>query len=219
LVKLKEGNVLTLQENIYKEAYMATLKENFKQFRGELAKISIRQRDLVEQQRETYNEYHRLLNECQELLALGEDEAAKQLDPKIKTLRANVENFQKEIEELSFERIKEIVSKHPDSKLHQMACAIQEEGLIQIESLGKELDQANNEVKKIQGEYLQAVEKVGCLYRALADVYIMTKKAEEVLPVEKGKAKRPSTMPTWIDFEISEKELSKAYGSKPYIAA
>lgn len=205
------------QESLATEKKELTLKERFKAFQGEITKISTRQRDLVESQRETYNEYHRLLAEQQELVTLDEGEAAGQLEPKIKALRAKVDNFQKEIEELSVEKIKEAISRHPNSKMHQMAEEIQKEGLEQMDVLQKELEPATSEIEKVKEHYLEVVGKIGNCYRGIVDLYVMVQRAEGVLPQEKRKSKRPSRIPQWIDYEIPEKELSLAYGKRPFI--
>lgn len=62
--------------------------------------------------------------------------------------------------------------------------------------------------------YLKAVEDAGNSYRSLFDTFLMVRRAEEMLPDKK--AKKPARIPNWSDYEISEKALSKAYGTKPF---
>lgn len=193
----------------------ATLKEAFKEFNQELSAISTRHREVQEKQREVYLEYHRTINEREDLLTIGEVEAAGALDQKIKDLRSQVDRFEKEITDLSPERIKQVVIEHPDSKLHIMALAIQTEGLKEIEAKLTEIGTTNDETEKAKQQYLSLVAKAGQQYRGLVDVHAMVRRAEEMLPEKKNKH-LPKIL-NWTDLEIPEKELSRAFGKKPFI--
>lgn len=201
----------TTVEGVVKEA---SLKERFRTFQGELSGISTRQREYAEQQREVYLNYHRLITERQELLALNDKEAAGKFDKEIQSLKKKLDEYQFKIDELDLEKIKEIISKHPDTKLHQLALSIQEEGVKQMETLQTEINQTNNEISEAKTLYLRAVEKAGKQYRELSDVAVMLKRIEEVLPTKR--AKHLPSIPDWSAFEISEKELFSAFGRKPF---
>lgn len=175
-----------------------TIKENFKELQSERGKISIRHNEVMESQRQAYLQYHGLVSEREELLIIGEDEKTRGLDSKIKSLRSQVDKFEKEISDLSPERIKSVVSKHPDSQPHKMALSIQ----------------IHSDVLKAKEAYLKAVESAGNSYRTLFDTFLMVKRAEGMLP--ERKAKKPARIPNWSDFEVSEKELSRSFGSRPF---
>lgn len=102
-----------------------TIKDSFKELQSELSKINTRHDSVIEEQRKVYLQYHTLISEREELMDIGESDKAKSLDHTIKSLRSQVDKFEKEITDLSPERIREAIKKHPNSKLHEMAISIQ----------------------------------------------------------------------------------------------
>jgi hypothetical protein len=207
------------QENISTVQQEPSLKDLFKSFTGEIAKASNYRRELLEKQKTAHNEYYKTLNECQELVELGEVEKAAEVDIKLKDLRNQIENYRLEVEKMGdLDKLKEIVSRHPDSRLHQQALSIHQEALSSLEIAQGGFNEAVQVVAELKDSYLKGVEKAGSMQRELFDAFIIIKKVEEFLPDDKKlpASKRPNAL-NWTDFEIDEKELCRVFGRKPFI--
>jgi DNA repair exonuclease SbcCD ATPase subunit len=192
---------------------MTDLREQFTELQKEISALGSVQSGLKEEQAAIWKAYHRLITERQELLELQENEAAKGLDSKIAALRKKVDLLNEKIEGSSSESINAKIARHPESKLHTMAEAIQASGVKKMEELSRELEAHLIKLEKAKKDYLSFVMVADDLYHRLFDGYFLLQRVEQCLPVEKRKVVKPRRAPEWTFF-CMEDEIKKAY-SRP----
>lgn len=199
---------------------MKTLEKNH-EFQTALKSIGSKRTDFLIEEAAVWREYNDAIKNFRELQSIGETDAAEQYRPTIARLSERIDLIKSELELIGndADELFSVIAKHPESKLHKLAFEVQQSAIEEITELKNDIPALETELEAAKAEYLRIVEKLGASYRAWAEIYVAGKRAERMLSEDEQSIAplRPRNMPGWASFEISEDEISAAYGTSSYI--
>ena len=92
---------------------------------------------------------------------------------------------------------------------------MQEIGAEVVEGLEENVAKIRDEIEKTRQGYLSLIGEYAEAQRQLFEATVELVKVEKALPGSERKARRPQTCPNAMDFHPDEKEIAKAFGSRP----
>ena len=115
----------------------------------------------------------------------------------------------------SEESLPEALRQEPESKLRKEVEEVQEIGVEVVEGLEENVAKIRDEIEKVRQGYLSLIGEYAEMQMQLFDATIELAKLEKALPRSDREARRPQASPNAMTFHFDEKDIARAFGSRP----